>query len=96
MLDKAGITNIGLDKSIVCVCVECFRSLASKSNRPPKFALNNYLYRGHLPDEFKDLTWVEEMVCCYLSAQMQLLLVCIAHQMKETPGYFMAIHVHMK
>jgi hypothetical protein len=29
----------------------------------PRLALANNLYRGQLPDEFKDLTWVEEMVC---------------------------------
>ena len=26
-------------------------------------SLANYFYRGLLPDEFADLTWVEEMVC---------------------------------
>ena len=29
----------------------------------PKFALANNLYRGQLPEQFSDLSWVEEMVC---------------------------------
>ncbi|KAH9841060.1 uncharacterized protein C8Q71DRAFT_820827 [Rhodofomes roseus] len=29
----------------------------------PRYALANNLYRGHLPTEFCDLTWVEEMAC---------------------------------
>ena len=29
----------------------------------PKFALANKLYRGTLPNEFCDITWIEEMVC---------------------------------
>ena len=33
----------------------------------PRFALANKLYRGHLPEEFKDLTWIEECVCAKFS-----------------------------
>ena len=29
----------------------------------PRFALANNFYRGELTNEFKDLTWVEEMAC---------------------------------
>ncbi|KAF9509417.1 hypothetical protein BS47DRAFT_1258795, partial [Hydnum rufescens UP504] len=29
----------------------------------PKFALKNKLYRGVLPAQFHDITWVEELVC---------------------------------
>ena len=29
----------------------------------PHLSLTNYFFRGTLPDEFADLTWVEEMVC---------------------------------
>ncbi|KLO07133.1 hypothetical protein SCHPADRAFT_801810, partial [Schizopora paradoxa] len=43
------------------MCPECHRSLMSA--HLPKFALSNRLYRGHIPSEFSDLTWVEEMVC---------------------------------
>ena len=28
-----------------------------------KFSLANKLYRGKLPEEFCDITWIEEMVC---------------------------------
>ena len=31
--------------------------------RVPRLSLKNRLYRGRLPDEFADLTWIEEMVC---------------------------------
>jgi hypothetical protein len=34
----------------------------------PQFALANRLFRGSLPSQFSDITWVEEMVCakfCY-------------------------------
>ena len=41
------------------VCSHCHASL--KLNKVPKFSLKNHLYHGHLPDEFHDLTWVEEM-----------------------------------
>src|SRR5258708_34274170 len=41
------------------VCSHCHASL--KLNKVPKFSLKNHLYCGHLPDEFHDLTWVEDM-----------------------------------
>ncbi|KAG8971978.1 hypothetical protein FRC05_010513 [Tulasnella sp. 425] len=50
-----------LDKLRVLLCEDC-NSMLGKG-RMPRFALANGLYRGILPDEFKDLTWVEEMVC---------------------------------
>ena len=33
----------------------------------PRFALANKLYRGQLPEEFRDLTWIEERVCAIYS-----------------------------
>jgi hypothetical protein len=33
----------------------------------PRFALANKLYRGRLPAEFRDLTWIEERVCAIYS-----------------------------
>lgn len=33
----------------------------------PRYALANKLYRGHLPEEFQDLTWIEERVCVRFS-----------------------------
>ncbi|PPQ75657.1 hypothetical protein CVT26_001814 [Gymnopilus dilepis] len=43
------------------LCHDCLTSL--KAARLPRFALANNLFRGELPDRFKDLTWVEEMAC---------------------------------
>jgi hypothetical protein len=43
------------------ICTECHSSL--HNDRLPRLALANRLYRGKLPDKFKDLTWIEEMVC---------------------------------
>ena len=40
---------------------ECVSYL--RSNKLSRFALANNFYRGELPEEFKDLTWVEEMAC---------------------------------
>ena len=39
---------------------------ATKCNAPPKlpkYSLANNLYIGKLPEQFKDITWVEEQVC---------------------------------
>ena len=43
------------------LCSECIATLNSK--RLPCFSLRNNLFRGWLPDEFRDLSWVEEKVC---------------------------------
>ncbi|KAF8525305.1 hypothetical protein JB92DRAFT_2635616, partial [Gautieria morchelliformis] len=43
------------------LCPDCHSSLTHE--KVPRFALKNDLYSGHLPEEFMDLTWVEEMVC---------------------------------
>ncbi|KAG1876927.1 hypothetical protein C8R48DRAFT_591057, partial [Suillus tomentosus] len=61
MLDKEGISSPSPTSTTVNVCPDCHRSL-SKS-KVPRFALANNLYRGSLPAQFRDLTWVEEMVC---------------------------------
>ena len=39
----------------------------------PRFALANKLYRGHLPEEFRDLTWIKEPVCAIIQT-LRLLL----------------------
>ena len=48
--------NIRLD-----ICTQFHASLSK--GMMPKFTLANNLYRGNLPCQFHDLTWVEEMVC---------------------------------
>jgi hypothetical protein len=51
----------------VDVCKECAACVHPESPKVspklPKYALANKLYLGDLPEEFKDLTWVEEQVC---------------------------------
>ena len=63
MLDLHGLTIVNNDKSksVLHICQECKSQLQKK--KLPRFALANHLFRGELPDEFKDLTWVEEMTC---------------------------------
>ena len=61
MLDKAGVSVSTLTEGSLNCCPECYVSL--RRNKVPRMALANKLYRGVLPDQFKDLTWVEEMVC---------------------------------
>ncbi|KAH7921152.1 hypothetical protein BV22DRAFT_1107344 [Leucogyrophana mollusca] len=43
------------------MCSECRTDLTR--GVVPRYALANGLFRGRLPDEFSDLTWVEEKVC---------------------------------
>ncbi|KAE9392554.1 hypothetical protein BT96DRAFT_830479 [Gymnopus androsaceus JB14] len=61
MLNPEGIqaTDIECKSFQVYLCQECLTSLSK--NRLPRLALNNNLFRGELPDDLKDVTWVEEM-----------------------------------
>jgi hypothetical protein len=61
MLDKAALSVVSNIRASLVVCADCFSSLTH--GKIPRLALANRLYRGHLPDQFRDLTWVEEMVC---------------------------------
>jgi hypothetical protein len=61
MLDTSGIPFCTSDGSTLNICGQCFRSLSHA--KVPQFALANKLYRGQMPPQFHDLTWVEEMVC---------------------------------
>ena len=62
LLTKEGIDLNGLESvPQIQLCQFCHSDL--QQNRLPKYALANDLYRGILPAEFDDLTWVEEMVC---------------------------------
>jgi hypothetical protein len=58
MLNGKGMS----DGPLLSVCAGCLKSLSI--GHLPKYALKNDLYRGELPEEFRDLTWIEEMVCC--------------------------------
>ncbi|KAG2135308.1 hypothetical protein DEU56DRAFT_871719 [Suillus clintonianus] len=47
------------------ICPQCKCSLAQE--KIPSLALANGLFRGSLPDQFHDLTWVEEKICAIYS-----------------------------
>ncbi len=53
------------------VCVKCENRL--KENNLPKYSLRNMMFHGMLPEEFCDLTWVEEMVCAIYCCTVQMM-----------------------
>ena len=61
ILERRGFKHYHADGLVMRICCECHSAL--KKKKLPRLALANRLYRGQLPDEFKDLTWIEEMVC---------------------------------
>ena len=70
LLAKSGIEVRENGECVLTFCSSCSNALAS--GKLPKYALNNGLYRGVLPEEFRALTWVEEMVCCRFSTTAQV------------------------
>ena len=62
MLSSSGVTQVDGGYE-VCICDQCNVPLSKSPPQLPKFALKNNLYRGELPAELSDLTWVEEQVC---------------------------------
>ena len=66
-------TGIELRENGLCVltfCASCSNALAAE--KLPKYALNNGLFRGIVPEEFCALTWVEEMACCRFRTTAQV------------------------
>ena len=61
ILEPLGFKNQTSDRLVMQICTDCHSSL--HNNKLPQFALANCLYQGILPDKFKDLMWIEEMVC---------------------------------
>ncbi|KAG2108181.1 uncharacterized protein F5147DRAFT_577018, partial [Suillus discolor] len=63
MLDKSGIQFVGTTSKAggFNICPDCRSSLFKR--KIPWLALANDLYRGPLPEQFADLTWVKEKVC---------------------------------
>lgn len=61
ILDKRGFKQHDNDGIVLQICNKCLSALNQKC--VPHLSLTNYFFRGTLPDEFADLTWVEEMVC---------------------------------
>ncbi|KAG2749901.1 hypothetical protein P692DRAFT_201712275, partial [Suillus brevipes Sb2] len=62
MLEKVGVVVIAPDSVTLNVCGLCYASLR-KPDRIPRLALKNKLFRGDLPVQFQDLTWIEEKIC---------------------------------
>ncbi|KAF9033429.1 hypothetical protein BDZ89DRAFT_947763, partial [Hymenopellis radicata] len=56
MLDNRAVVG-----DCVRICLKCHTSLSA--GNLPRLALRNRLFRGELPEEFRGLTWLEEMVC---------------------------------
>lgn len=57
------------------LCAQCHSSLNVGSM--PQYALANGVYRGRLPKEFQDMTWVEELACSlYRTWNMVTRLYC--------------------
>ncbi|KIM20804.1 hypothetical protein M408DRAFT_81490, partial [Serendipita vermifera MAFF 305830] len=46
---------------ILDLCSECYSPLSRR--KLPKFSLCNNLFRGELPNDLQDITWIEEKVC---------------------------------
>jgi hypothetical protein len=61
VLESAGFKVSDKGQKIMQICNDYQSALTQ--TWVPHFALANYLYQRKLPDEFHDLTWVEEMVC---------------------------------
>jgi len=64
MLDPDGL-QICEKYTILRVCHLCNGYLPR--SLMPRYALANKLYRGRLPKEFRDLTWIEERMCAKYS-----------------------------
>ena len=64
VLDPDGL-QVSEKGTTLLVCHPCHAYLPR--SLMPCFALANKLYRGRLPEEFKDLTWIEERVCAKFS-----------------------------
>jgi hypothetical protein len=65
MLAKEGIArDDARSRTVLSICNHCHSALTSGRTVPlPKHSLKNNLYRGSLPERFRDLTWIEEQVC---------------------------------
>ena len=61
MLDPNGVETDATGDTELRVCHPCHSYLPR--SMMPRFALANKLYHGYLPEEFRNLTWIEERVC---------------------------------
>ncbi|KAG2347007.1 hypothetical protein BDR05DRAFT_945415 [Suillus weaverae] len=65
MLEKCGMIFENSKAVDLKVCLQCKSSLMQE--KIPSLALANGLFHGTLPDQFSDLTWVEEKICAIYS-----------------------------
>ncbi|KAG2096711.1 uncharacterized protein F5147DRAFT_531210, partial [Suillus discolor] len=70
MLAKEGLVFHESAAVSMMVCKPCLSSLCK--DRIPQLTLANNLYRGCLPVEFQDLTWVEEKICVIYSITVHI------------------------
>ncbi|KAJ3770177.1 hypothetical protein FB446DRAFT_808964, partial [Lentinula raphanica] len=63
LLQPEGIRTIDMQCSEVEIylCHECKGALSK--NKLPRLSLNNHMFRGELPEDLQDVTWIEEMAC---------------------------------
>ncbi|KAF8530620.1 hypothetical protein JB92DRAFT_3106226 [Gautieria morchelliformis] len=76
MIHRDGTQRLPDGSMNISLCPNCHSSL--KVGKVPRFAFKNQQYRGQLPDEFIDLTWVEEMVILHNLAFYTGILVLMA------------------
>ncbi|KAG2146506.1 uncharacterized protein EDB93DRAFT_462806 [Suillus bovinus] len=65
VLEKRGIVFENARAVELKICPHCRCSLVQE--KIPSLALANGLFRGTLPDQFRDLTWVKEKICAIYS-----------------------------
>ncbi|KZV61622.1 hypothetical protein PENSPDRAFT_592603, partial [Peniophora sp. CONT] len=74
LLCQGGIVIAGEEASLY-LCSQCNANL--RTGTMPQYALANGLYRGRLPAEFQQMTWVEELACSlYRTWNMVTRLYC--------------------
>ncbi|KAJ3921050.1 hypothetical protein F5877DRAFT_36794, partial [Lentinula edodes] len=63
LLDPRGIRALDFDCTVfeMYLCRECLAYM--HRSIMPRLALKNHLYRGELPEDLQNVTWVEEMAC---------------------------------
>ena len=92
MLAKDGLIFNASVAEELQVCPSCMSSLTK--HKIPRFALANNLFRGMLPVQFNDLTWVEEKVCAIYSVTAHVTRLFQSSDLASLK-YYMEIRVLM-
>jgi|SRR6185312_1106251 len=66
---------IDQEKSTFQLCTSCSKALQGNTDKPPRFALANFLSRGAAPPELCGLTWAERRLIGLFRANMYLLTI---------------------